>query len=155
MNTMNPNDLLTHKRFDVVVKYMYASNLASEFYKNAYKEHLRIWNGFYEGSPRKRGFEDFDNAFKSIDVIMTPTTRGPAFKIGSKGDDPIQMYLEDLFTISANLAGLPAMSLPNGNIENKPIGLQIIGNFLDESTILNFAHMFPVSYTHLTLPTKA
>tara|TARA_B100000945_G_scaffold181333_1_gene145301 strand:+ start:2907 stop:4070 length:1164 start_codon:yes stop_codon:yes gene_type:complete len=66
MNTINPNDLLTHKRFDVVVKYMYASNLASEFYKNAYKEHLRIWNGFYEGSPRKRGFEDFDNAFKSI-----------------------------------------------------------------------------------------
>ena len=66
MNKMNPNDLLTHKRFDVVVKYMYASNLASEFYKNAYKEHLRIWNGFYEGSPRKRGFEDFDNAFKSI-----------------------------------------------------------------------------------------
>ena len=63
---MHPNDLLTHKRFDVVVKYMYASNLASEFYKNAYKEHLRIWNGFYEGSPRKRGFEDFDNAFKSI-----------------------------------------------------------------------------------------
>ena len=52
------------------------------------------------------------------------------------------MYLEDLFTISANLAGLPAMSLPNGIIENKPIGLQIIGNFLDESTILNFAHMF-------------
>ena len=66
MNTMNPNDLLTHKRFDVVVKYLYASNLTSEFYKNAYKEHLRIWNGFYEGSPRKRGFEDFDNAFKSI-----------------------------------------------------------------------------------------
>lgn len=66
MNTINPNDLLTHKRFDVVVKYMYASNPTSEFYKNAYKEHLRIWNGFYEGSPRKRGFEDFDNAFKSI-----------------------------------------------------------------------------------------
>ena len=63
---MNPNDLLTHKRFDVVIKYMYASNLSSEFYKNAYKEHLRVWNGFYEGSPRKRGFEDFDNAFKSI-----------------------------------------------------------------------------------------
>ena len=52
------------------------------------------------------------------------------------------MCIRDRFTISANLAGLPAMSLPNGNIENKPIGLQIIGNFLDESTILNFAHMF-------------
>ena len=73
---------------------------------------------------------------------MTPTTRGPAFEIGSKGNDPIQMYLEDLFTISANLAGLPALSLPNGFIENKPIGLQIIGNFLDESSILNFAHMY-------------
>ena len=66
MEIRNPNDLLTYKRFDVVVKYMYASNLSSEFYKNAYKEHLRVWNGFYEGSPRKRGFEDFDNAFKSI-----------------------------------------------------------------------------------------
>ena len=52
------------------------------------------------------------------------------------------MYLEDLFTISANLAGLPAMSIPNGNIDNKPIGLQIIGNFLNESEILNFAHMY-------------
>ena len=77
----------------------------------------------------------FDTAFSKVDVIMTPTTRGPAFEMGSKGSDPIQMYLEDLFTISANLAGLPAMSLPNGNIENKPIGLQIIGNFLDESSL--------------------
>jgi aspartyl-tRNA(Asn)/glutamyl-tRNA(Gln) amidotransferase subunit A len=85
---------------------------------------------------------DFDSAFKNVDVIMTPTTRGPAFEMGSKGSDPIQMYLEDLFTISANLAGLPAMSIPNGNIDNKPLGLQIIGNFLDESTILNFAHMY-------------
>ena len=63
---MNPNDLLTYKRFDVVVKYMYASNLSSEFYKNAYKEHLKIWNGFHEGNPKKNGFEEFDNAFKSI-----------------------------------------------------------------------------------------
>ena len=69
-------------------------------------------------------------------------TRGNAFEIGSKGNDPIQMYLEDLFTISANLAGLPALSMPNGFIDNKPIGLQIIGNFLDESSILNFAHMY-------------
>ena len=66
MKTINPNDLLTHKRFDVVIQHMYASNLTSEFYKNAYKEHPRIWNGFYEGLPRKRGFEDFDNAFKSL-----------------------------------------------------------------------------------------
>ncbi len=63
---MNPTDLLTHKRFDVVVRYLYAANLSSEFYKNAYKEHLKIWNGFHERNPKKNGFEEFDNAFKSI-----------------------------------------------------------------------------------------
>ena len=66
MKTRPPKDLLTHKRFDVPIKYMYASNLFSEYYQNAYKEHLRVWNNFYEGEPRKSGFEDFDNAFKSI-----------------------------------------------------------------------------------------
>ena len=102
------------------------------------------YDAYYKKAQQVRRLikKDFDEAFLNVDVIMTPTTRGPAFDIGSKGSDPIQMYLEDLFTISANLAGLPAMSLPNGNIENKPIGLQIIGNFLDESSILNFAHMY-------------
>lgn len=66
METRNPIDLLTHKRFDVPIKYMYASNLSSDFYKNAYKEHLRVWNNFHEGTPRKDGLADFDNAFKSI-----------------------------------------------------------------------------------------
>ena len=102
------------------------------------------YDAYYKKAQQVRRLikQDFDQAFLSVDVIMTPTTRGPAFDIGSKGSDPIQMYLEDLFTISANLAGLPAMSLPNGNIDNKPIGLQIIGNFLDESSILNFGHMY-------------
>ncbi len=102
------------------------------------------YDAYYKKAQQVRRLikKDFDEAFSNVDVIMTPTTRGPAFEIGSKGSDPIQMYLEDLFTISANLAGLPAMSLPNGNINEKPIGLQIIGNFLDESTILNFGHMY-------------
>ena len=102
------------------------------------------YDAYYKKAQQVRRLikKDFDEAFCNVDVIMTPTTRGPAFEMGSKGSDPIQMYLEDLFTISANLAGLPAMSLPNGNIDNKPIGLQIIGNFLDESSILNFAHMY-------------
>ena len=102
------------------------------------------YDAYYKKAQQVRRLikKDFDEAFSDVDVIMTPTTRGPAFEIGSKGSDPIQMYLEDLFTISANLAGLPAMSLPNGNIDNKPLGLQIIGNFLDESTILNFGHMY-------------
>ena len=102
------------------------------------------YDAYYKKAQQVRRLikKDFDDAFSNVDVIMTPTTRGPAFEMGSKGSDPIQMYLEDLFTISANLAGLPAMSLPNGNIDKKPIGLQIIGNFLDESTILNFGHMY-------------
>lgn len=66
METVNPNNLITHRRFDVIVKYLYASNLSSKYFKNLYKEHLRVWNGFYEGTPRKSGFEDFDDAFKSI-----------------------------------------------------------------------------------------
>jgi len=70
----NPIDLLTYKRFDVPIKYMYASNLSSNFYKNAYKEHLRVWNNFREGTPNKNGFADFDNAFKSIinNVVNEP-----------------------------------------------------------------------------------
>ena len=66
MKARNPVDLLTHKRLDVVVKYLYASNLSSDYYKNAYKEHLGVLNGFYEKDPRKGEFQDFDDAFKSI-----------------------------------------------------------------------------------------
>ncbi len=62
----NPNELLTYKRFDVVIKYLYASNLLSDFYKNMYKQHLKVWNQFKENNPEKRGFLTFDNAFKSI-----------------------------------------------------------------------------------------
>ena len=117
------------KRRILIGSYVLSAGYYDAYYKKAQQVRRLIKN-------------DFDSAFKNVDVIMTPTTRGPAFEMGSKGSDPIQMYLEDLFTISANLAGLPAMSIPNGNIDNKPIGLQIIGNFLDESSILNFAHMY-------------
>ena len=117
------------KRRILIGSYVLSAGYYDAYYKKAQQVRRLIKN-------------DFDSAFKNVDVIMTPTTRGPAFEMGSKGSDPIQMYLEDLFTISANLAGLPAMSIPNGNIDNKPIGLQIIGDFLDESTILNFANMY-------------
>ena len=117
------------KRRILIGSYVLSAGYYDAYYKKAQQVRRLIKN-------------DFDSAFKNVDVIMTPTTRGTAFEMGSKGSDPIQMYLEDLFTISANLAGLPAMSIPNGNIDNKPVGLQIIGNFLDESTILNFAHMY-------------
>ena len=86
--------------------------------------------------------QDFVQAFENIDLIMGPTCPSPAFKFGSKGNDPVAMYLEDIYTISTNLAGLPGMSVPCGMIDNKPVGLQIIGNYFDESRMLNAAHQF-------------
>ncbi len=86
---------------------------------------------------------DFQTAFSSCDLIMSPTTPSTAFKIGEKVSDPVQMYLSDTFTIAANLAGLPAMSLPCGfDQKGLPIGLQIIGNYFDEARMLSVAHAY-------------
>ena len=86
--------------------------------------------------------QDFTSAFKEIDVIMGPTCPSPAFKFGSKGDDPVAMYLEDIYTIATNLAGLPGMSVPCGMVDDKPVGLQIIGNYFEEALMLNIAHQY-------------
>ena len=83
-----------------------------------------------------------DSTFEKVDLILTPTAPSDAFVIGEKNDDPIAMYLSDVFTVSANLAGLPAMSVPMGFKNNLPLGLQIIGNHFDESKILSLAHHF-------------
>ncbi len=86
---------------------------------------------------------DFDRAFESCDVIVTPTTPTTAFKIGEKTDDPLQMYLSDIFTISVNLAGLPGLSLPCGfDNAGMPIGLQIIGKHFDEAAMLKVANAY-------------
>ena len=85
---------------------------------------------------------EFAEAFKEVDLILGPTTPDSAFKIGEKANDPIAMYLSDVFTVSANLAGLPAMSIPMGFKHKLPLGLQIIGNHFDESKILSLAHHF-------------
>ncbi|MCB1616631.1 MAG: Asp-tRNA(Asn)/Glu-tRNA(Gln) amidotransferase subunit GatA [Pseudomonadales bacterium] len=86
--------------------------------------------------------QDFMEAFESVDVIMGPTSPSPAFAFGAKGDDPVAMYLEDIFTIATNLAGLPGLSIPAGLVDNKPVGLQMIGNYFDEALLLNAAHQF-------------
>jgi aspartyl-tRNA(Asn)/glutamyl-tRNA(Gln) amidotransferase subunit A len=89
--------------------------------------------------------DDFKRAFEQVDVIMGPASPGPAFKLGEKAEDPISMYLSDIYTIAVNLAGLPGMSVPAGFIGNKPVGLQIIGNYFEESRLLNVAHKFQQS----------
>ena len=87
--------------------------------------------------------QDFAEAFKQCDVIMGPTSPSTAFNLGEKGDDPVQMYLSDIYTIAVNLAGLPGMSIPCGFGSNgRPVGLQIIGNYFAEAQMLNVAHQY-------------
>lgn len=86
--------------------------------------------------------DDFKKAFEQVDVIMGPTTPTPAFNLGEKSDDPVSMYLADIYTIAVNLAGLPGMSIPAGLVNGRPVGLQIIGNYFEESRLLNVAHKF-------------
>lgn len=89
--------------------------------------------------------QDFVDAFKDVDVIVGPTAPNPAFEFGAKGDDPVAMYLEDIYTIATNLAGLPGLSIPCGLVDNKPVGLQLIGNYFAESRLLNAAHQFQLA----------
>ena len=86
--------------------------------------------------------DDFIKAFEKVDVIMGPASPETAFNIGEKSDDPISMYLSDIYTIAVNLAGLPGMSVPAGFSNNMPVGLQIIANHFDESRLLNVAHQY-------------
>ncbi len=86
--------------------------------------------------------DDFKQAFEQVDVIMGPTAPDVAFELGAKSDDPVSMYLSDIYTIATNLAGLPGMSIPAGFVNELPVGLQIIGNYFDEARLLNVAHKF-------------
>jgi len=82
---------------------------------------------------------DYDRAFERVDVVAMPTSPVPPFRLGEKMDDPLQMYLNDIFTVSANLAGLPGISIPCGFAGALPIGFQIIGKMFDEPSILRVA----------------
>jgi len=84
---------------------------------------------------------DFNNIFQKVDAILTPSTPSSAFKIGDKSNDPVSMYLNDIFTVPVNLAGLPGISIPAGlDKKGYPLGLQIIGKSFDEQNILNIAY---------------
>ncbi|MDO9281485.1 MAG: Asp-tRNA(Asn)/Glu-tRNA(Gln) amidotransferase subunit GatA [Methylotenera sp.] len=97
--------------------------------------------------------QDFVEAFKQCDVIMGPAAPSTAFKAGEKVDDPVAMYLQDIYTISTNLAGLPGMSVPAGFSNGLPVGLQIIGNYFDEARMLNVAHQYQqVTDWHTQMP---
>jgi aspartyl-tRNA(Asn)/glutamyl-tRNA(Gln) amidotransferase subunit A len=102
---------------------------------------------------RRLIYDDFRRAFEQVDVILGPTATDVAFKLGAKTDDPVSMYLNDIYTIAANLAGIPAMSLPCGFKDGLPVGLQLMGNFFDEAKLLNVAHQYQqVTGWHLQRP---
>ena len=103
-----------------------------------------FYDAYYRKAQRIRRLikNDFTEAFKSVDIIAGPTSPSPAFALGEKVDDPLTMYLEDMYTIAVNLAGVPALSIPAGMVDNKPIGLQLIGRDFAEADILNAAHQF-------------
>ena len=98
---------------------------------------------------------DFKSAFEEVDVILGPTTPTPAFALGEKIEDPITMYLNDIYTIGANLAGLPGMSVPCGFVDNLPVGLQIIGPHFSEEVLLRCAHQYQLlTDWHTKIPEK-
>jgi len=86
--------------------------------------------------------EDFKKAFEKCDVILGPSAPSVAFPIGDKKEDPLKMYMQDVYTISTNLAGLPGLSMPGGLMNNLPVGIQLIGNYFSEAKLLNVAHIF-------------
>jgi aspartyl-tRNA(Asn)/glutamyl-tRNA(Gln) amidotransferase subunit A len=114
----------------------------------AYALSAGYYDAYYLKAQKVRALvkRDFEEAFKRCDVIITPTAPTTAFKIGEKTDDPLQMYLSDIFTISVNLAGLPGLSLPCGfDGDQMPIGMQIIGKHFDEATMLRVAYAYEQS----------
>jgi len=116
------------KRRIMIGTYVLSSGYYDAYYLKAQKVRKLIKN-------------DFDEAYKKVDAILTPSTPSSAFKIGEKTNDPVSMYLNDIFTVPVNLAGLPGISIPAG-LDKKcyPLGLQIIGKAFDEQTLLNIAY---------------
>jgi aspartyl-tRNA(Asn)/glutamyl-tRNA(Gln) amidotransferase subunit A len=126
-------------------------NTRSEGFGNEVKRRILIGtyvlsSGYYDAyylkaqKVRKLIKNDFDKSFKDVDAILTPSTPSSAFKVGAKTDDPVSMYLNDIFTVPVNLSGLPAISVPAGYDKNNlPLGLQLIGKAFDEQTILNLS----------------
>lgn len=114
------------KRRIMIGTYVLSSGYYDAYYLKAQKVRTLI-------------YQDFMRAFEKVDVILTPTTPDVAFKVGEKSSDPIQMYLSDIFTVSINLATVPAISVPCGFKDGLPVGLQIIGKPFDEGTIIKVA----------------
>lgn len=129
------------KRRIMIGAYVLSAGYYDAYYKKAQQVRRLIKNDFVE-------------AFKEVDIIASATAPSVAFASGEKKDDPVSMYLSDIFTIGVNLAGLPGMSVPCGFVDDKPVGMQLIGNYFEESRLLNVAHQYQqLTDWHLAVPT--
>ncbi len=128
------------KRRILIGTYVLSAGYFDAYYQKAQKIRRLIAN-------------DFKVAYEKCDVIMGPSAPSVAFKSGEKQEDPLAMYMQDIFTISTNLAGLPGLSMPAGFVDGLPVGLQLIGNHFDESKILSLAHHYQINTDwHLRRP---
>ncbi|SOB78408.1 aspartyl/glutamyl-tRNA(Asn/Gln) amidotransferase subunit A [Marinobacter sp. LV10R510-11A] len=144
------NDLYTRTRAEG-----FGEEVKRRILVGAYALSAGYFDAYYLKAQKVRRLiqQDFVNAFKEVDVLMSPVSPSPAFVQGEKTNDPVTMYLEDIFTIAVNLAGVPAMSVPAGFVDGLPVGLQIIGNYFEEARLLNAAHQFQqVTDWHQKLP---
>ena len=132
-------------------KYNLGAEVKRRIMLGTYALSAGYYEAFYFRAQKVRALikKDFERVFGEADLILTPTTAGPAFKIGEKMDDPLQMYLEDIFTVTANITGVPAISVPAGVVELEgkklPVGFQLMGKWFDEENLLRVAHAYEVS----------
>lgn len=149
-NPQDLTDLYTRSRGEA-----FGAEVKRRILMGTYALSAGYYDAYYLKSQKVRRLisDDFKRAFSEVDVIMGPVSPTTAFGIGEKTADPIEMYLADIYTIAINLAGLPAMSIPAGFVNNMPVGLQLIGNYFDEARLLNVAHQYQqVSDWHKQIP---
>ena len=142
--TLGPDDTL-HAMYDRSRDEGFGPEVKRRIMLGTYVLSAGYYNAYYLKAQQVRTLlrRDYEEAFRSVDVVAMPTSPTPAFTLGEKTDDPLQMYLTDIFTVSANLVGLPAISLPCGFDANRlPIGLQLTGRMFDETTLLRAADAY-------------
>lgn len=149
-NPTDLNDLYTRSRSEG-----FGAEVKRRIMVGAYALSAGYYDAYYLKAQKLRRMvrDDFVKAFEQCDVIVGPVAPTPAFNIGEKSDDPVSMYLADLYTIPVNLAGMPAMSVPAGFSNGRPIGLHLVGSYHSEAKLLNVAHQYQqVTNWHQQMP---
>ena len=125
-------------------KYGLGAEVKRRIMLGTYALSAGYYDAYYKRAQQVRTLikKDFAKAFKAVDLILTPTTPAPAFKLGEKTADPLEMYLEDIFTVTANIVGVPAISVPGPKVQGLPFGFQLMGQWFDEEGILRAAYAY-------------